>query len=271
MLKIATWNVNSIRARIDVFSRWVQQANPDVIMLQETKCEDSFFPTMDITTMGYNYVIRGQKSYNGVAILSKIPLQEETNVLDEMEFGTDLEARYIEATFNIKEKCVRVASVYVPNGASLLAKEEKLEDSARFNYKLNFFKRLQHRANTITEYGDIFFMGGDYNVAHKEIDLHNPKSARGDVGFHDSERALLDELLHSGYTDCFRKFHPDAQEYSWWDYRTDGWGKNKGWRIDYMLASQSALPYVQNCDIDKETRSWVKTSDHVPVVIQVDI
>lgn len=271
MIKIATWNINSIRSRMDNIEKWVHDHNPDIILLQETKCIDTCFPEVSITAMGYNAVCVGQKSYNGVAIISKQPIQVESKALPPLEgIQDDLEARYLEAICEVKGKVLRIISVYVPNGGSALLKGEKLEDSKRFIYKLNFLKRLQHRFNHLKQFNEYVIAGGDYNVARSELDLYNPKDAEGDVGFHIDERLHLDNVLKTGYYDVFRDLYPEKVEYSWWDYRRNGWAMNKGWRIDYMLCSENLKSYIAKCNIHSYTRGWNKASDHVPVEIIIE-
>ncbi|MDA7845315.1 exodeoxyribonuclease III [Rickettsiales bacterium] len=272
-LSIACWNVNSVRMRAENIINWLEESKCDVLLLQETKCQDRDFPIALFESKNYNISIAGQKAYNGVAIFSKYPVNLEMKELPMYDIeGEDLHARYIEATIEMNGKVVRVASVYVPNGASMLQKNEKLEDSLKFNYKLNFFKRLKKRMEEINKFDDeIILIGGDYNVAFEEIDLFNPEKAAGDVGFHPDERDSMTSLFNLGYKDSFRHFHPDDVEYSWWDYRRNRWGDNLGWRIDYMLANKHAIDRMQDCVIHRETRGKEKPSDHVPVEVVINL
>ena len=273
-IKIASWNINSIRLRIGLVNNWLKHNDIDILLLQETKCVDELFPVMDFTMEGYNAIFTGQKSYNGVAILSKYPIETEQIKLPLYHFDSiDEEARYIEGVCTINNKIIRVASVYVPNGSSALQKGEKLEDSKRFVYKLNFYKRLQQRMSEIKNYDEFIIVGGDANVARAEIDLHSPKTAEGGVGFHKLERNAFENILSAGYTEIFRHQHPTVQEYSWWDYRRNGWQNNKGWRIDYLLLNEFTLQNSLSITsaIDKSTRSISQTSDHVPVLVEIEI
>jgi exodeoxyribonuclease-3 len=254
---------------------WIKLSVVDIILLQETKCRDEFFPVQEFSDIGYNAVFAGQKSYNGVAILSKYPLYVEEKCLpgmmsqkiDELfEVQTDQEQRYIEATTTINGKLIRLISVYVPNGNSELHKGEKLENSSRFLYKMNFFDALSTHLRQFSTVDELVIAGGDYNVAMSEIDLFNPKVAEGTVGFHPMERSKMQELIDLGYKDAFRFLNPTDVVYSWWDYRRSGWEMNKGWRIDYMLTNHLASSSLQNCDIHTATRGVDKASDHVPVV-----
>jgi exodeoxyribonuclease-3 len=267
-ISIATWNVNSVRARLDMLTKWLESDKPDILLLQETKCVDDAFPAMDMQFSGYNYVIKGQKSYNGVAILSKYPINME---IDELPlFGTkhhDHEARYIEGAIEINGHIIRVA-----NGNSVRPSGTRLEESERFIYKLRFFDRLiQHMQNVSGYQGEIAVFGGDYNVAHQAIDLHNPLDAEGDVGFHIDERKKLDEIIALGYKDCFRELNTDSVEYSWWDHRTNAFARDKGWRIDYLFANNNAMRVMEKCKIEKAMRGLPRTSDHVPVVMTIVI
>lgn len=271
---IATWNVNSVRARFTHLSDWLKLHNPTVLLMQETKCQDAFFPELELSCLGYNILTKGQKSYNGVAIISKTPLEFSIDHLPHIdaEFSADAEARYIEATIDIQGKIIRIASAYVPNGNSTLQQGETLEQSYRFRYKLDFLARLYARFQTMSSYQkEYFVIGGDYNVAHHEVDLYNPKQAAGDVGFHDAERQALEKLLSCQTIDCFRLQHPKERIYSWWNYRGNAWPMNKGWRIDYLLASENIQDIIQECSIHTQQRGYEQASDHVPVVVKLKI
>ena len=270
-VKIATWNVNSVRARMSALQNWISQNSSDIILLQETKCTDENFPISDINNLGYNVEIFGQKSYNGVAILSKYPIYVELYQLplydEQIE---DNEARYIEAIIEVNNSIFRVASIYVPNGSSTLMSSEKLEDSKRFKYKMSFFRRLTKRVQEVLKFEDEYVVfGGDYNVALQEIDLHNPDTAAGGVGFHQDEINHLQTIIDLGLVDSYRFKYPDTVAYSWWDYRRNRWADNKGWRIDYLLSSQNIINNTFDCTIHKNTRGVEKASDHVPVEINI--
>lgn len=273
MVKISTWNINSVRARIDSISQWIDVSAPDVIMMQETKCEDHAFPEDFFIDLGYNVYYSGQKSYNGVAIASKYKLEIETKKLPiyDLYQEEDNEVRFIEGYFSYNDKVVRVASVYVPNGNSELMIGEKLEDSKRFIYKLRFFDRLIKHMDDLKGNDELIIFGGDYNVAHQAIDLYNPNQATGDVGFHDLEREKMQNIIDIGYVDAFRFANPEKCEYSWWDYRRSGWEMNKGWRIDYLMCNQAAMSLMDSCVISKCTRNYVKPSDHCPVELILKI
>ncbi len=275
-IRIATWNINSIRIRLDLLKKTIINNNIDVILLQETKCQNCDFPISYIQSIGFNYIHNGQKSYNGVAILSKYPIELENLKLPLYGFPEDDEARYIEAIITINKKIIRLASVYIPMGGSVLLPNEKLEDSARFKYKLNFYKRLQKRLEEIKHFTDNFkneyvIFGGDMNVAQEEIDLSHPKANDGGVGFHPLERQALRDIKSIGVYDSFRVLHPNVVQYSWWDYRTRAFERNIGWRLDYFLVSKNVLEKTSRCFFDLETRREPKTSDHAPSIIEFDI
>ena len=276
-IKVGTWNINSIRVRTAMLAEVVDENNLDVLLLQETKCQDFDFPISAVQSMGMNCVYRGQKSYNGVAILSKYPLELEINELPLYDEKTqDEEARYIEAITTINGKILRIASVYVPQGGSVLQQGETLEESARFNYKLGFYRRLQNRIEEIKRDTNNFqdeyvIFAGDLNVAQEEIDLHNPKANDGEVCFHPLERQALRDIRKIGLEDAFRVKYPDTKQYTWWDYKTKGFDRNVGWRLDYMLSSPNVIANMQNIYVDMKTRGKPKTSDHAPSVLEFEI
>lgn len=276
-VRIASWNINSIRIRLELLQNVIKNNNIDVILLQETKCQNCDFPASAIRSFGMNYLCKGQKSYNGVAILSKYPLELETDQLPLYDLqDNDDEARYIEAITTINKKIIRLASVYVPMGGSILAPNEKLEESLRFKYKLNFYKRLKKRIELLKHDTNDFLdeyviFAGDLNVAQEEIDLANPKANNGCVGFHPLERKALMEIRSVGLEDAFRIKHPNERQYSWWDYRTRAFERNVGWRLDYLLSSPNVLSNTNKCFVDMETRKETKTSDHAPNIIEFEI
>lgn len=254
-LNIATWNVNSVKARLPNVLEWLQEAKPDIVCLQELKCVTEAFPYEAIEELGYNIAVHGQKSYNGVAILSKTPLNDVITLLPGDD--SDEQARYIEATTEVDGSLWRVASVYVPNGGS--------PDSERFPYKLAFFERLHAHIQTLLTYEEKLVVGGDYNVAPQHIDVYDPKSLRGTTCFHPEEQKRFRALEHLGLVDLYRAVHPDKTQFSWWDYRGGGWQQNKGMRIDFLMASAQAADSVTVCDVADDTRGKTKASDHAPV------
>lgn len=256
MIHIATWNVNSIKARLVHCLKWLQDSQCDIVLLQELKCEEAAFPRMEIEDLGYNVALKGQKTYNGVAILSKFPLEDIVMQLPGDE--SDEQARYIEATACLPHGALRVASIYVPNGQAV--------DSDKFQYKMRFFDRLYDHAQSLLAMDEPVILGADYNVAPQPIDVYAPKQLDGTVCFHPDERAKLRRLLNLGYYDAFRALHPNTQQFSWWDYRGNGYQAGKGYRIDHLLLNAYAMDRIQSCHIDETPRGWDKPSDHTPVV-----
>lgn len=252
MIKVATWNVNSIKARLPNVMEWMRTAAPDVVLLQETKVQDNDFPYLEAESMGYRVAARGQKSYNGVAILSRIGLAEVTKALPgDPENG---EARYIEA---VLDNGIRVASIYVPMGQSTA--------SDRFPFKLAFLDAVHDRARNLLTREEPFVLGGDYNVAPEDVDVYDPRGWDGQVLFHPEERARLRRLFHLGLTDAFRALHREPHCYTWWDYRAGAWQRDLGLRIDHLLLSPQAADRLVASGIDRWCRDKEKCSDHAPV------
>lgn len=272
MVKIATFNVNSVNARLPRVIEWLKSSSPDIVCLQELKCVEEKFPFDELLELGYNSVVKGQKTYNGVAILSKFPIEDVVKELPILNGDEDEQARYIEAVIPIKDKAIRVASIYVPNGGGPILPEEQLEDTQKFRYKLEFFNRLNSHCKTLLSYDEILVLGGDYNVGAQEIDVYNPKSLAQSVCFHDLERQKFRHLLNLGLEDSYRAKHPQKQEFSWWDYRGGSWQHNKGLRIDYLLTSPLASDHIVDSYIeDKGVRDQEKASDHCPVIVELEI
>ncbi|PIR31742.1 MAG: exodeoxyribonuclease III [Alphaproteobacteria bacterium CG11_big_fil_rev_8_21_14_0_20_44_7] len=254
-MKIVTWNVNSVKSRLEHLQRYLKESSPDVVLLQELKCINENFPAMEIEDLGYNLAINGQKTYNGVAILSKSPIEDVVTTLPGDD--SDEQARYIEAVIGD----IRVASVYVPNGQS--------PDSDKFQYKMQFYDRLRAHIENLLEYNEKMVIGADYNVAPKDIDVYDPSGLRGSVCFHPDEQAKFRSLEYLGLTEAFRTLHPQTQKFSWWDYRAGAFQHGKGMRIDHLLLSPQAADKLVACDIDIEPRTWEKPSDHAPVWCEV--
>lgn len=250
MIKIATWNVNSVKARLDHLLQWLDLAKPDVVLLQELKCVDSEFPVLELESRGWHLAVRGQKTYNGVAVLSRLPIIEEWRELD----GDAGEARYIEVTL---EGGLRVASIYVPMGQST--------DSEKFPFKLAFLDGVRARAWELLEQEIPFVLGGDYNVAPAADDVFDVSAMEGQVLFTLDERKRFRRLLNIGLTDAFRALNPEPAQFSWWDYRGGAWPRNLGLRIDHLLLSPRAADRLAASGIDKTPRGWEKASDHTPV------
>lgn len=214
------------------------------------------FPVMEVEELGYNLALNGQKTYNGVAILSRFPLSDIMRGLPGNE--DDPQARYVEAVASLPGSAVRVASVYVPNGQTA--------DSEKFPYKLTFLERLNEHMKTLLSYGEALVVGGDYNIAPEDRDVHNPQAWHGSVLTHDEVRRAFRKLRNLGLQDAYRLACPDKNEYSWWDYRAGAFDRDDGLRIDHLLLSAQATDMLQTCIIEKEMRAIEKASDHTPVI-----
>jgi exodeoxyribonuclease-3 len=256
-VKIATWNVNSIKVRLAHVLSWLETAQPDALCLQEIKCTTDEFPTLELKGLGYHAAVVGQKSYNGVALLTKEPPQDVRIGLDGDR--NDTHARYIEATL----RGVRIASIYLPNGNPV--------ESDKFPYKLAWMERLMARARELLAGETPAVLAGDYNVAPADADVYDPEAWRGDALCRPESRRAFRALLHAGFTDAFRVFHPEPHRYSFWDYQAMRWNRDEGLRIDHVLLSPQATDRLVSAGIDKHVRAWEKPSDHVPVWIDLAI
>jgi exodeoxyribonuclease-3 len=251
MVKIATWNVNSIKARLPNVLAWLEQAKPDVALLQELKTVAETFPRSEIEALGYHCVVAGQKSYNGVAILSKAPVEDLRERLPGDD--EDAQARYLEGTtFGL-----RVASIYLPNGNPI--------DSEKFPYKIAWMARLRARAGALLAQEQPTVLGGDYNVIPGDEDVFEPARFADDALAQPETRRQFRALLNLGYSEAFRCLHAEPHVYSYWDYQAGAWQKNNGLRIDHLLLSPQAADRLVDCDIDKTPRGWERASDHTPV------
>jgi exodeoxyribonuclease III len=256
-MKIATWNVNSIRVRLPALIDWIKQAAPDVLLLQETKVVDEGFPGMEIADLGYNIALNGQKTYNGVAILAKRPIQVELKKLP--GDPSDEEARYIEAIVDT----IRVASVYVPQGTDV--------SGPRFAFKLRYYERLREHIRTLMVQEDTFVIGGDWNVALEPEDVWNAAALDGTLCYHPEERKRFRTILHLGVTDAFRALNMGGKHYSWWDYRGGGWQRDQGMRIDHLILAPQAADRLTASGIDRGPRGQEKASDHAPVWCEISV
>lgn len=255
MTTIASWNVNSIRPRLEHLQQWLELRKPDVALLQEIKTVTEQFPFEAIEELGYNVAAHGQKSYNGVAILSKGPIEDITTTLP--GDASDEQARYIEGGTTIDGQYYRIASVYVPNGQAT--------DSPKFPYKLSFFNRLKTHLQQQLKDDTPLICGGDYNVAPHPNDVFDAKALDGSICYHPDERRAFYGIEHLGLTDAFHACYPDKTQFSFWDYRGGAWQGNKGYRIDHLLLSPEATDQLTDAGIDQEVRGWQKGSDHAPV------
>ncbi len=255
-MRIASWNVNSIRARYDLLVAWLEEHRPDVICLQETKVADAEFPTETFQRQGYEIARTGQRTYNGVAIISRLPLENVTTGL--LGAGADDDKRLIAATV----AGVRVVTVYVPNGKNV--------DSPSFTEKLTWMGRLRETLEKTTDATQPLLVCGDFNVAREDRDVFDPERLRGQLLFTDAERAALEKVLDYGLIDSFRMFEPEGGHYSWWDYRAGMFQRNRGVRIDYALVNAPLSKRLTRVWMDKAARAKEKPSDHVPVVVELE-
>ncbi|HEY5080844.1 MAG TPA: exodeoxyribonuclease III [Bauldia sp.] len=259
-MKIATWNINGVRARIEGAVAWVKDAQPDVLCLQEIKSEDSAFPREPFEDLGYNIALHGQKGFNGVAILSKQPLEDVSTGLAGDD--DDAHSRFIEAVVSVPSGVLRVVSLYLPNGNPI--------GTEKFGYKLAWMARLEANARRRLADEEAFVLAGDFNVIPEPDDARFPDNWRSDALFQPETRAAYRKLLNLGLTDAFRACEAGPGHYTFWDYQAGSWQKNNGIRIDHMLLSPQAADRLTSASIDKRTRGWEKPSDHVPVVVELD-
>jgi len=254
-MRIATWNVNSIKQRMDSLTAWLSERQPDIVCLQETKCTDDAFPREPIETLGYNVAVHGQKAFNGVALLSKFPFDEVTPRLP----GDDVDdhARFLEAVVSTGDGALRLASLYLPNGNP--------PDSEKYTYKINWMDRLIRYASERLELEEPMVLAGDFNVIPTELDARNPERWTRDALFVPRTRAKFRALCNLGLTDAVRTTSDARGPYTFWDYQAGAWQKDDGIRIDHLLLSPQAADQLVAVGVDKYVRGWEKPSDHVPV------
>ena len=253
-MKIATFNINGIKARIEALPRWLEQAKPDVVCLQEIKSVDEAFPREIFEDMGYRVETHGQKSFNGVAILSKFPLEDVTRGLPGDE--TDEQARWIEAVV-LSPRPIRVCGLYLPNGNPA--------PGPKYDYKLAWMARMEARVRALLATEEPFLCAGDYNIIPQAEDAARPEAWTEDALFLPASRAAFRRMLHLGLTEAFRARVRGGGHYSFWDYQAGAWERNNGIRIDHLLLSPQAADRLLDVGIDKATRAGDKPSDHVPV------
>ena len=254
-MKIATWNVNSLKVRLAHLLQWLEENPVDVLCLQETKLTDDKFPVAEINAAGYHVVFSGQKTYNGVAILSKLPI---TDVVKNNPRYEDAQQRILAATID----GMRIICAYVPNGQAV--------DSDKYIYKLAWLESLREWLDEEMRTHEHLAILGDYNIAPDDRDVHDPAEWAGQVLCSDKERAALLALNELGLTDSFRMFEQADKSFSWWDYRMLGFRRNRGLRIDHILLSKTLAARCTACAIDRVPRKWVQPSDHAPVIATLD-
>lgn len=257
-MRIATWNVNSVKAHLEAVLAWLREARPDVVCLQEIKCEDQAFPAFEFEALGYHCAVHGQKTYNGVAILSRFPLEDVVRGLP--GDSADEQARFIAATVVEGARAVRVACLYLPNGNPA--------PGPKYDYKLAWMRRLKAFALQAMKVEEPLVLCGDYNVIPEARDARFPENWREDALYLPQTRAVFRELESIGLTEAYRALHPlQTGAYSFWDYQAGAWQKDNGIRIDHHLLSPQATDLLVSAEIHKHVRGWEKPSDHVPVMI----
>ncbi len=260
-LRIASWNINSVRLRINLLTDWLRDVQPDVVALQELKCLDEAFPREEIEACGYNIAVHGQKSWNGVALLSKYPVEDVRKGLP--GDASDEHSRYIEGVISVNGSAVRVASIYLPNGNPV--------DSPKYPYKISFMDRLIAHTRELLTLEEKLVLAGDYNVIPEARDCYDPAAWANDALFLPQTRAKFRELLGLGLTEALRATSDEAGIYTFWDYQAGAWPRNLGIRIDHLLLSPEAADSLVSVHIDKDMRDREKPSDHVPIRLDLRI
>ena len=259
-MRLATWNVNSVNARLETVLAWFEAASPDVAVLQEIKCIDEKFPAEAFERLGYNVAVHGQKTYNGVAMLSKAPMEDIRRGLPGDE--SDDQARYIEAVVS-GPRPVRVIGIYLPNGNPI--------GTEKFAYKLAWMDRLNRHVRALLPLEEPMVVAGDYNVIPLEQDVEKPRDWLGDALFQPESRAAWRALQNLGLTDAYMAADGAPGGYTFWDYQAGAWPRNNGIRIDHALLSPQAADRLVRVDIHRDVRGGDKPSDHVPVVVELDL
>ena len=258
-MKISSWNVNSVRARIINITNYLKDSKPDILMMQEIKTEKKNFPFNDFKNLGYDCHVSGQKSYNGVALLSKINIGQIDTKFFEDE---NKQARIIVGDIKNQSKVIKLINIYVPNGNPV--------DTNKYKYKKNWFVSFNKLIKqTLIKNKDII-IGGDFNVIPEEIDVYDFKKYENDALFRLEIRKKFRELINLGFHDIYRYFNSDKIEYTFWDYMDGAWQKNHGMRIDHFLISTSLLDNIKNMNINKKPRSKIKPSDHTPIELEIN-
>lgn len=256
-MKIATWNVNSIAIRLEAVLNWLAATETDVVCLQETKCVDEKFPLAEFNQAGFNAAFMGQKSYNGVAIISRLPIADvQYNFPDDVD---DAPKRLIAATINN----IRIVNTYIPNGTEL--------GTDKFTFKLDWIQRLRKLFDATCPTDSDVLLCGDFNVAPDERDVWSAAAWEGKLHFTKTERAAIHYVKQWGFVDIFRQINGDEKLFSWWNYREGAFPKNQGLRIDHIWTSKSLAEKCGGCWIDKEPRGWERPSDHTPVVAKFEV
>jgi exodeoxyribonuclease-3 len=257
-MKISSWNVNSVRARISNVTEYLKNSKVDILMIQEIKTENKNFPFDDFKKIGYESYVFGQKSYNGVAFLSKVNIKKINTCFFK---DKNKQSRIIAGEINYKSKVIKLINVYVPNGNPV--------DTEKYDYKKNWYKSFNKKIKKTLLENQNIIIGGDFNIIPEKIDVYNYKKYENDALFRLEIRKKFYELVNLGFTDTYRFFNKDKQEYTFWDYMAGSWQKNNGLRIDHFLTSNNILSSIKNIKIDKKPRSKIKPSDHTPIEIEI--
>lgn len=263
LVLIASWNVNSVRTRLEHVLAWLQTNQPDLLCVQETKVDDPLFPVAAFETIGYRVHFHGQKSYNGVALISREPL-EDVRMGFIGELADDAEAIELGEQKRVISgllQGVRVVNLYVPNGSSLT--------SEKYTYKLRWLGCLKRYLEVARERDEPICVVGDFNIGMEDRDIHDPKRLTGGIMASEAERSALQLALGAELEDVFRVFEPEAGHWSWWDYRSGAWNRDSGWRIDHIYLSEDLLDLARSCVIHKQERGKEQPSDHAPVVVDL--
>ncbi len=260
-MKIVTWNINGVRARIENLVAWLKESQPDIVCLQEIKTVDEGFPRAEIEALGYNVETHGQKSFNGVALLSKLPFDEVNRGLPGDD--GDEQARFIEGVFSTERGVLRVVSLYLPNGNPV--------GTEKFDYKLGWMARLERWARDRLLLEEPLVLAGDYNVIPQKDDAKRWQDWVNDALFQLRSRAAFQALCNLGFTEAIRSTTDDTGVYTFWDYQAGAWQKNNGIRIDHLLLSPEAADRLAAASVDKHVRAWEKPSDHVPVTVELSV
>lgn len=251
-MKVVTWNVNSINVRLDRLKRLLAREEPDLVCLQELKCTEEKFPFKELEQLGFNSLVLGQKTYNGVAILSR---KKPNKTWKGLTVSANIEeARLIAARFD----SLNIVCVYVPNGQEV--------GSDKYQYKLKWFKSLRGFIEKEISLDSPTLVCGDFNVAPKDVDVYDPKAWRDQILFSEPEKEALNSILNLGLVDLYREIHPEGEAFTWWDYRDVSFPKNHGLRIDFILGSASAAKYIDDAYVDRQERKGTQPSDHAPVI-----
>jgi exodeoxyribonuclease III len=255
---ITSWNVNSVRARIDNIKEYLNKFSPDVVMMQEIKTQDETFPYDDFSALDYESHVFGQKSYNGVAIISK---QKLKNIRLDLIKDKLKQSRIISAEIKHKKKTIQIINIYTPNGNPV--------DTDKYTYKKKWLDSLIKQLKTLSKKNDNIILGGDFNIIPSAEDVYNVKSFEDDALYRLEIRKKLREMINLGFHDAYRHVHGDKEGYTFWDYMRGAWQKNNGMRIDHFLVSNSLLNVVKNVNINKDPRGKEKPSDHTPIEIEL--